>query len=430
MMAPPRRAVVRAIMTLAAVGIAATAAPARAMDCAKARTPIELAICANDKLKAEDARLSQRYFAALKEAKADGFLKDGKSQHDALIASQREWLARRDQVCGGMPADRIGACIADLMRKRTRELSSIGQGEEIPAEGLMLGNEKLTVAATGDGTKALQHNGRTLIEAPGSDDQPFTILQHWSGKEIQAVLINAGSAASSECARTYVLEARKPGEVVAHELGSTCVSFDGAGVKRDQDGFSLTRPATPVENGETTTWIAKSGALSKAPTRFEPLAGTTMADLVRHEKAETEEPLSNAEFYAAVDRLPAPDRVRIMAALWQVANGCSSCGGPADQALYGVRVDADAIAYSGCGASMRGADVSCGEDDALAVWDRKTGAFYFAVAPHRADGRHAADVNAAGTAHLYPPLAGWSQAARAKIAIWNAGGRWTAQNDR
>jgi len=431
MMILPTRALFCTAVTLASVGVVATPSSSRAMDCAKARTPVEVAICANEKLKADDARLSSRYFAALQAAKANGGTGDGKSRHDALIARQREWLAQREKTCGGMARDRIEACIADSMRERTSELSrqEIDQEEDVPAEGLMLGAEKLTLAATSDGTKALQHKGRTVIEAPASDDHPFTVLRHWNSAETQAILINAGSAASNECATTYVVETRKPGEVVAHELGTTCVAFDATDVKRDQRGFSLTQPATPMEDGETTTWIAKSGELAKTRVRFEPVSGTTMADLVRHEKPETEAPLANAEFYAAVNRLPTPDRTHVMAALWQVENGCESCRGPAAQRFYGVRIDSDAVAYSGCGLTMSGADVSCGEDDALAVWDRRTGAFYFAVAPHRPDGRHAGDVGPHGAAHFYPSLNEWSPAARAKFAAWNAGEKWTVKND-
>jgi len=40
------------------------------------------------------------------------------------------------------------------------------------------------------------------------------------------------------------------------------VAFVAPDLKRDQGGFSLTQPATPLEDGQTTAWIAATGTVS------------------------------------------------------------------------------------------------------------------------------------------------------------------------
>lgn len=116
--------------TLVAFGIVAMPSSSSAMDCGRATTSVEVAICANETLKSEDARLSQQYFAVLEKAKANGALYDDDSRHNLLIKSQREWLAQREEACGGMARDQIGGCIADFLRSRTSELSAAGRADE------------------------------------------------------------------------------------------------------------------------------------------------------------------------------------------------------------------------------------------------------------------------------------------------------------
>lgn len=408
------------------------AAPARAIDCAKAKTPVEKAICTNEKLKKDDAHLSKRFFADLKSARESGFLKDGKSLHEMTLARQREWLAQREKTCGGMQGDKVDACVADFMHKRGDELyhqefDTVGA----PPEGLTLGTEKLLVGKREDGETPLLHNGKVLITSYGWGKQPFMVLQHWSSKETSAALIGTEHAGADQCTTTFVVEMRKPGEVVKHDLGEGCAWLQSNEVKRDQRGFSVTDPATPTQDGKTTAWIAQTGTLSVSRVKFKATAGSTMTDLLRRERPEFEGPLNYADFYTAANRLSAADRTRVMEALWRVESGCSGCRSTVNQTLYGVRITPEAIAYSGCGLRTPGAEVVCGGPDALAVWDRKTGAFYFAVAPHSDDRRHpdaageAAGAAPGGLVHFYPASSDWSAAARAELELWKNGAKWT-----
>ena len=398
---------------------AMTALPAAAMDCSKAKTTVETAICSDDKLKRDDASLSKIYFGDLKWAKDNNISIEGKSYDGVLLDGQREWIAKREKTCGQTASDGIKACIAKFMKDRYLVLTSHGP---VPPDGLTIGTETLVWKQTGDGIKTLEFKGRVIVEVPQADaNPPFTILQRWSSPETQAVLLKAGEAVTMECSTTYVIEARKNGNVTAHKLGQTCIGFDTASAKRTENGFVMEMPVSPVDGGTVTEWDARSGARKERKVQFQPRPGTKMREFTASAEQAVEEPLSNAEFYEAATRLPAADRQRIMTALWQVANDCSHCGGLPSKELYGLQIEPGSIAYSGCGWYMNGATVLCRDDDALAVWDSGNGRFYFAVAPHREDGHHSQD---GGSVHFYPPLAEWSETARAKFEMWQAGNSW------
>ena len=61
---------------------------ASALDCAKAGTPVERAICAEPSLRAADTKLSERYFAALSRAKMIAEIVGQGSAHDRLLKSE------------------------------------------------------------------------------------------------------------------------------------------------------------------------------------------------------------------------------------------------------------------------------------------------------------------------------------------------------
>lgn len=82
-----------------------------ALDCEKAKAPIDVAICSDGALKAKDAELSKDYFTALRSLKASGFLRDdGKNLHDLLLAYQRAWLKQRDKKCSGKILPKRSKC--------------------------------------------------------------------------------------------------------------------------------------------------------------------------------------------------------------------------------------------------------------------------------------------------------------------------------
>jgi len=92
------------MLTLAAI-VFALAGPAFALDCSKARAPVETMVCADRDLTALDAKLGGLYRRALDEGQ----------EPETLRNSQREWLAQRDQC-------RDAACVELRYRERTGRL--------------------------------------------------------------------------------------------------------------------------------------------------------------------------------------------------------------------------------------------------------------------------------------------------------------------
>lgn len=98
---------------LAVGGAMAQAGPS--FDCAKARGPVETAICADPTLAAADWGLVDVYLR----------LRRGLGETDlaALRKDQLAWLATRN-ACGTRPAGDIGACVGAAIRARTTALAA------------------------------------------------------------------------------------------------------------------------------------------------------------------------------------------------------------------------------------------------------------------------------------------------------------------
>jgi len=102
-------------------GLAATAlaqGPSR-LDCAKAATPIERAICAKPELAAIDRKMAAAYAALA------GKLTGAAREH--LLADQIRWLANRAAACVVEPAE-TEECLESRDRDRTAQLEWLGEG--------------------------------------------------------------------------------------------------------------------------------------------------------------------------------------------------------------------------------------------------------------------------------------------------------------
>lgn len=82
-------------LLLAAAALLALSSPALALDCGKASTKLERAVCGDKRLKAADAAMGQAYAQILKAAAGDAEIRD------MLVAGQRRWVAARDQRLAG-----------------------------------------------------------------------------------------------------------------------------------------------------------------------------------------------------------------------------------------------------------------------------------------------------------------------------------------
>lgn len=290
-------------------------------------------------------------------------------------------------------------------------------GPDVPGEGLKVGNELLSWGVA-EGIPTLDYKGRAVVSSTNTSvTPPFSIMDRWSSAETNAVLLGAGQTATKDCTVVYVVESRKPGSVTAHDLGDICVGMTMPTVGRNQDGFAFAGGATPSEPALVKQWRARTGDVVAGRIDFRPDAGSTMSRLVSGARPQGAEPLENAEFYSAVLGVPQPQRGRLLKALWQATGGCPTCGGWVQQELYGVAIDAQTIAYSGCGWRMSGALLKCGDSDALAVWDRERGGFYFASDQHIPSGVRD-DVD---RLEVWPALHTWPAAARGRFEAWRNG---------
>ncbi|QIG47979.1 DUF1311 domain-containing protein [Nordella sp. HKS 07] len=86
--------------------------PAVAFDCAKAQSPVEKAICADQKLKAADDAMAAAY------SSLRGTL--GAAERKGLAASQRKWIKSREDICGYQEGAERSSCILDRTEERRR----------------------------------------------------------------------------------------------------------------------------------------------------------------------------------------------------------------------------------------------------------------------------------------------------------------------
>lgn len=118
---------------LCVAGLFALAAPAYAIDCAKAASAVEKLICSDRKTVSADAELNRAYAALLKQA-PDGDIR-------AMLAhNQKRWIAARDEALanliqdpGAVPEGKTAAAVArELIRDRTAELQTTRKGAALP----------------------------------------------------------------------------------------------------------------------------------------------------------------------------------------------------------------------------------------------------------------------------------------------------------
>lgn len=104
---------------LAALAGTALAQGGARVDCSKASTAIERAICAKPELAAADRKMAAAYAALA------GRLTGAAKEH--LLADQTRWLANRAAACVVEPAE-MEECLESRSRDRTAQLEWLGEG--------------------------------------------------------------------------------------------------------------------------------------------------------------------------------------------------------------------------------------------------------------------------------------------------------------
>lgn len=115
---PVNRCALVGVFLVVLAGTALAQGPSR-LDCAKAATPIERAICAKPELVALDRKMASAYAALA--GKLTG------AARDHLLADQIRWLANRAAACVVEPAE-IEECLEARDRDRTAQLEWLGEG--------------------------------------------------------------------------------------------------------------------------------------------------------------------------------------------------------------------------------------------------------------------------------------------------------------
>ena len=395
---------------------------ASALDCAKAGSPVEQAICAEPSLRAADIRVSERYFSALGRAKMMAEIIGQGSVHDRLLTSQRAFIALREKDCAAAGPAGIKRCVADETAARLADLDDLNRyGADAPGETLALRDYKLggeTVTVAGDpqlpDQKSMRYKGSELLSG-----QDLWIVDVWKGAEVTAMLVESYDGGTEQCRSVHVIETRQQGAVKAVDLDKGCAYGPGWNFRRTAGGFAFETQAQPLDDDTIVEWNAAAGTVAKRSTKFFPEPGLSMEGLLRLDRPQYRDPLRSAEFYRAVQALPSGDRTRAMRALWNVGDACD-CNSDDRLNLYGAQVDPGIVAYSTCGWYLRASVVRCQDTDALAVWDRKTGKAYFAVDDHIVGGVHTTSPKL----QLHPAREQWPAHAVLKLDAWMAGAAW------
>ena len=92
------------------------AARTQSFDCTKAASPVEIAICGSDALRAADADLAKTYIRALADADPE--------RATQLRGGQRAWLGERN-ACGTKAGTDLAECLDRSYRTRTAAIASL-----------------------------------------------------------------------------------------------------------------------------------------------------------------------------------------------------------------------------------------------------------------------------------------------------------------
>ncbi|MGO9134664.1 MAG: lysozyme inhibitor LprI family protein [Methylovirgula sp.] len=105
------------LLKLTAFFVLASTVHAAALDCSKAKTPQDKALCADPKAAAADAAMSKAYVAlAARSSEAD---------KKALILSQRLWLRDRANACADAQGEKMAQCLIDQSLAREHFLEGL-----------------------------------------------------------------------------------------------------------------------------------------------------------------------------------------------------------------------------------------------------------------------------------------------------------------
>ncbi len=180
------RTPVKALLVLAALTACPFASRAQGIDCARARTPAEKAICASPTLHALDGQVAAAY--------ADAVARQP-DRRDAMRTELLQWLRQRDAACN-VPAAALGQCLSGQLTARLAALAPPASATALqPAAAVSQPDPALPPASDSPPAPAARLDAASLPAATEADtllhvDSPgrFTIAARSpSGASLQLV---------------------------------------------------------------------------------------------------------------------------------------------------------------------------------------------------------------------------------------------------
>jgi uncharacterized protein YecT (DUF1311 family) len=172
----------RHVLSSAFIVLCAAASPASAFDCAKAKSAVELAICANADLMESDLAL-ERVYQALRATLSP-------ADRNALAASERRWVFQRDALCGFETGVKQTTCIAREQEERKHLLS--GKALTGPGPGSRMAPVFLAQAPAAD-----RYEVDYMLMKFVSPATPGEIAFN---REVERILVSAPMGATSNAA--------------------------------------------------------------------------------------------------------------------------------------------------------------------------------------------------------------------------------------
>jgi uncharacterized protein YecT (DUF1311 family) len=277
--------------------------PAAAIDCSRANSAVETAICASIELRKTDKGFNKGYLHLLERLDA--------IQRAELIAEQKRWLAERDAMCMAKSATELADCIGTSMKRREDELTKrfaadfrfgelrLGQA----GQKLMVGHQRLDVTGeSGDVLRLMQ--GDTVI---AESQAPFAVDGRAGDERGEAVVISTHDLGNMGISEQFLLWSLPGQPLHVEQLKTGCSNYD---VRRKGKRLELRTSVAPGCDGIVRTWSAQGGLKLERRIEFSPKRGTTMADL--HQDGS---PLEIEQFYGHLKRLAPQDWYRMARAL-------------------------------------------------------------------------------------------------------------------
>ena len=290
---------------------------------------------------------------------------------------------------------------------------------------LTIGSTTLTIKHPDEKTIAAYKVGdnEPLFQGERSDFQePAGLVKYRMKSEgSEAALLELHNAGEIDETNFIILIDQQGRGLQNMEFGSHSITIGGEGsISKIRNKFRFEHPAYPSQAGKWMEWSFEKG-LRTGTVPFKPKGAGSMNALYNRKDITAIEPLDNAAFYRAVSRLPAEDRDRLLVSMSGMTNLNAGRSGMVDTDIYGLRKTKNLIAFSNCGLNFDGRSLYCFGNDSLAVWERKTGKFYFAINAVAEGDRHSRDDD---SLHFFPGVEKWSASAKSQLDDWQGEALW------